>query len=329
MKSMRWIFTEAILSITSITVGWLIPDGLNRVALLLGQPHPAPSATERLLSTMVVFLFTSTLQLILFVRSEVRNLREAVPDIVGTALADQTGAALDSSLLRIMLEGVNTNSSTLAQTRLISRSIANILGRAHAYLRDAEAVVIERAISNLSHEVELLSHDGLQVDIRDHIEISRRLSANSNTYLQIQRKTFLVPQEWTREWMDFASRLPASGTKCQYIVLVDESTLVSDRLKLESMNRFLSKAGWNFSYCALQDILDSLGGILPTEWNVEVIDGKVVKLQELATSRYQGGIKLRLLLFTLSQRNDLGNFASVVVRYSKKFSPDLFTAKGH
>jgi hypothetical protein len=327
VKSLRWIAIEALLAATSIVFGWVIPDGLNRLAHVLGQPSATVDSTERLLSSMVVFLFTVSLQLMLFVRSEIRALQEQVPRSIDNALAQQTGPALDNSLLRVILDGIDSNPSGLRHTQALLRSIARVLARAHSYLRDAEAVIIERAVANAGREIELLSHEGLEVDIRDHIEVSRRLAEDAKSYLQIQRKVFLVPQDWTGEWMRFVASLPPRGTKCEYIVLRDVASMAHERKKLESMNDYLTKVGWNFYYCDLQDVLDSFGGILPTDWNLEIIDNKIAKLQDMRADKYQGGIKLRMLLYPLAERTDLQNFVHVVSQSAHRFPGKLFPSK--
>jgi hypothetical protein len=195
-----------------------------------------------------------------------------------------------------------------------------MLSPARGYVREAYLVFVERALATVSRDLLRLSGAGLEVDIADHIEITRRLAAGSGNFTQIQRRAFLVPDEWTQDWMRLVSTLPSTGTRCAYVVLMDRAEAASQMDKLDSMDRFLTKAGWSFEYCDLRDVLDSLGGVLPTEWNLDVFEGKVAKLQESPAGRYQGGVRLRMTMFDLQQEPDLRRFVDSVGTFARPHS---------
>jgi hypothetical protein len=316
MRGARWIIAEAVLAVIAVGAGWIIPDGLNFLAARLGQQTLTVTATERLLAAMVVFMFTVSLQLVIAVRSETKSLRDDLPIAVERVLLAKTATAVDDTLLRLMIDGLDASPMSLVHTRRLIRSMVATLARANIHLRDAHAIVLERAVSDASRKVEHLTSDGLEADIADHLEVTRRIADGASTYLQIQRRAFLVPDEWTQEWIRFTKQLAASGTNCEYIVVLDKASAVADIRKLESMDRLLTDHGWTFRVCDLRDVLDSFGGVLPTEWNLEVINNEVVKLHEIP-GRYQGGIMPRMLLFDLAQKSDLRRYIKSVRDYAQ------------
>jgi hypothetical protein len=113
--------------------------------------------------------------------------------------------------------------------------------------------------------------------------------------------------------------MPSTGTSCEYVVLMPRQEIDAQFAKLDSMERFLTKASWSFKVCDLEDVLDSLGGVLPTDWNLDVFEEKVVKLQELPAGRYQGGVTLRMRLFELHQQPDLRRFVGSVAALAKPY----------
>ena len=90
------------------------------------------------------------------------------------------------------------------------------------------------------------------------------------------------------------------------------------------MGKYLSAHHWEFLYCDLQDVLDSFGGVLPTNWNLEVFDNLLVKVQETPAGYYQGGIKLKVALHGLDERPELLRMNAAVSRHAKRYSPGLF-----
>ncbi|WP_336215018.1 hypothetical protein [Nonomuraea sp. LPB2021202275-12-8] len=326
MKGGRWVATEAVIAASSMSIGWLIPDGLSLAAQLLGQPPLVVTPVVRLLSAMVTFMFAVSLQLMLFMRSQIRALQAGIPETVATALGQATGPALDSSLLRVLLDNLNGSQASLPGTYALLRSVTGVLTRGHVHLRDAYAMVIERALTGAEREIEKLESGGLEADILDHLEVTQRLCEGAQTYLQIQRRAFMVPEEWTQEWMRFLTSLPARGATCEYIVLLDRTTLIQERARLESMNRYLTRSGWSFKYCDLRDVSDSFGGVLPTEWNTEVIDERVIKLHEMPRGQYHGGARLRMLVYVFGQKADMQRYIQCVRRSARRFTPALFTS---
>jgi hypothetical protein len=316
MKSIRWFVMETLIAVTSAVLGWLLPDGLNRLAVILQQPPLTVTPIDRLLSAMVVFVFATSLQLIITTREGMRAMQHELPVSIQKVL--------DSSVLRLFLDNIAQSPHGVVSMERIATAAVSPLAQGHIGLLDARAVIVERALTNATQDIRLLGGAGLEVDIFDNNEITLRLASDCHSYRQIQRKAYQVPGEWTQTWMRFVAELGAKAVSCEYIVLMDRASFVSDRKKLDSMNQYLSEHHWDFYYCDLQDVLDSFGGVLPTEWNLEVFDLRIVKLQETLAGFYHGGVRLRVALYGLDERAELRRLDAAVTRNAKKYSPKLF-----
>jgi hypothetical protein len=279
-----------------------------------------------MLSAMVIFVFTASLQLLLFVRTEIQNLKAEIPVVIDRVLTEKTGPALDYSLLRILLNSLDNDSRSLPQIQALLRALSVALSNSHPDLRGAHSLVLERAVVAASLQAEKLGTDGLEADILDHLEVTRRLSEDAKAYVQIQRRAFRVPGEWTQEWMRLARQLSDKNIPCTYILLMQRSDLTRERDRVESMSRFLSRLGWHFDFCDLGDVLDAFGGKLPTECNIEIIDNRIVKLHEIPTGRYQGGVQLKMFLFPLDRRTPLGRYVTYICDSAHKVTSASFAA---
>jgi hypothetical protein len=120
--------------------------------------------------------------------------------------------------------------------------------------------------------------------------------------------------------MQLIDQLPARGVKCEYVVLMDHPTMRAERERLRSMEQFLTPRGWSFKYCDLQDVLDSFGGALPTSWNLDVFDNKIVKLQETPAGRYHGGVRLKMAIFDLAHGAELRRLVTWVARIAQPYA---------
>jgi hypothetical protein len=266
-----------------------------------------------------VFLFVTTLQLIIAVRDGARNLQQELPSNVEKVL--------DSSVLQLFLNNVAKHPQGVMSMERIMKAALSPLTYGNLGLFDARAVVVERALVNATQDVRLLSGAGLEVDIFDNNEITMRLAADCHSYRQIQRKAYQVPGEWTQTWMRFVAELGAKAISCQYIVLMERDTFVNERKRLDSMDKYLTKHHWDFYYCDLQDVLDSFGGVLPTEGNLEVFDLRILKLQETPSGSYHGGVRLIVSLQGLDEREELRRLNADVTKHAKRYSPALFGSR--
>jgi hypothetical protein len=321
MRIGRWLLIEAAVAMCAAVVGWLLPDGLNLLSRAFGQPPLAVSPIERLLAALVTFMFATSLQVTLRIGTEIRKAQETFPATIETAIMSKAGQVVDASVARILLGMAVADPATLLRIGGLLRSAVEPVAHAHSYLQDAYAVIIERALANASHEMQKVTGGGLEVDIADHVEITHRLAERYGAYVHIQRRAFLVPAEWTKQWMQMIDNLPKRAIKCEYVVLLDRRTLVEERVRLQSMHLFLKARDWSFRYCDLQDVLDSFGGKLPTTWNLDVFGDEVVKLQETPAGRYHGGVRLRMAIFDLSHGAELRRMVTCVARFAQPYPP--------
>jgi len=79
------------------------------------------------------------------------------------------------------------------------------------------------------------------------------------------------------------------------------------------MRTYLEERGWTLRTCDSHDVQESLGGVLPTEANVDVFDRRVAKLQQPPHGGYRGGIKLRLTIVDLDSSQELRRFVDRVL----------------
>jgi hypothetical protein len=319
MKSIRWFAIEALIAIGAALIGWFLPDGLNQLAHLLHQSPFSVSPIDRFLSALVVFLFSTSVELIIAVREAARSIQDTLP----TRVQD----VLDSSVLKLFLENIAHNPQSATSIQRVANAAISPLTQGSIQVFEPRAVIIERALANAAQDIRLLSSSGLEVDIYDNNEITLRLANSSHFYRQIQRKAYQVPEEWTQTWMRFVDELGVKGITCEYIVLMERKSLIADRKKLDSMAKYLSAHRWEFLYCNLQDVLDSFGGALPTNWNLEVFDQKLVKIQETPAGYYHGGIRLKVALHSMDERPELWRLNTVVSKHAKRYSPGLFRAE--
>jgi hypothetical protein len=316
MKSARWFVIEIVVAIMSSILGWLLPDGLNYVAHILQQKSLAVTPVERFLSALVIFLFVTTIQLIITTRETANSILEELPMNIQKLL--------DKSVLSIFLDRIAQSPQGIESMERIVAAAMSPLSYGNIALIDARAVIIERALASATQDIQLISNTGLDVDIFDNNEITMRLASRCYSYKQIQRKAYQVPGEWTQTWMRFVAELGAKQVSCEYVVLIDRQTAVDNRKKLDSMQKYLCAHNWTFYYCDLKDVLDSLGGVLPTDWNLEVFDRQIIKIQETPAGFYHGGIRLKVALYGLDERAEMRRMAEAVAKHSRKYPAGLF-----
>ncbi len=321
MNAARWIGRSAFLFALSFAVGWFIPDGLGRLGSMFGGSDLSITSTDRLLSFFVVFMFLTAVDLMIWLRGEIRALRESIPLAVRRVLLADTSTALDGSLLQVMFDGFRANPANHSHMVTLLRSFFVVMARVPSNLLAGYSVILERSIQTLDKSLHQLAGEGLVGDIRDTVEITKRLAERSQSYLQIQRRAFRVPEEWTKEWMQLVEALGKQSIACEYIVLLPRDRLDVDLAKLESMDAYLTGHNWRFRYCEVEAVLNSLGGALPTDRVVEVFDNRIAKLQELPDGRYRGGIKLKMTVIDLEQRGDVRHFVTCILNSATRLPP--------
>ena len=297
-----------------------MPDGVNSISQLFGQDIYPVTPLIRLFSFMFTFLFTVGIEMIIWLRIEIQTFKKEIPYLLTDKLLITTKQVVENSLLKMILKFLKDRPENVSTIYGIVEEFTEPISNLPSDLLDAYSVVIEAFVRRFNEDIKNLGQDGCNVNLREHLETTKWLAAKSRTYLQIQRKAFLVPDEWTNQWCQFLNWLQKRKIDCEYIVVMDRQSLINERNKLESMNLYLSQRGFIFKCCVLEDVQDSLGGTLPTDENIEVFDNKIVKLQAIPTGGYKGGVTIKMTLFDISQRDKIRRLVDCVNHFSENFS---------
>ena len=318
MSPLRWLLVSVLLFCLSAILSLFLPNGFNWLMGLFGEQPVTITPLIRLYWFLCIFLFLRGVEMTFWARSEFTRLFTKFSTSFDDSIAKKLDQLLNRSLLRFFWPSVANDSD---QFLLLSRrfhTVLSPLASVDPSLLPAYAVLIERQLQEFENEVSRISTVGCRADIATHIAISRRLTAGASAYLQIQRRAFLAPDEWTQEWCDFVTDLSRQRMAREYIVLADRALLTSECARLQSMATFLRARHFVFSFCDAKHIEDSLGGSLPTDDVIEVFDMNIVKLATLPEGKYRGGINLNLILTRLAQREGLRRMVDCVVRSAKR-----------
>jgi hypothetical protein len=320
MKSSSWIISSIFVFVISTFVSWFIPEGLNLMSQSLKQGTYEITPFVRYTSFLVGFLFTVGIEMLIWLRREVREAKKEILKSVTGVISADVQREVSSSILTLIIRSLRSNPESAFLIQKSVNDFAEPFSRISPNLLHANSVVIEGCIKRFNDDIRNLNSDGCVVSLREHLETTKLLLSTSRSYLQIQRKAFLVPDEWTSQWCQLLDWQKDSECKKEYVVLMDKDSLEKERVKIESMKNYLQQRGFTFKCCDLKDVLDSLGGSLPTNDNLEIFDEEIVKLQDLPTGDYRGGIKLRMTLFNVSERDNIRRLIYYVKNFSKPFA---------
>jgi hypothetical protein len=292
----------------------LISGGVTELVAIYIDVFLSPVNAKRLIETLT-FLFSLQFTLILGVSFQWFMERHEIVQKFSTTVRDLIEANLSQALEKSTLSFFIREKNGSEVSRVFSRVAQNILERLRERsptILDAASILFESQVSlSLKHLDDLLSA-GTPVDILDHLKTTRYLCTKYTSYLQIQRRAFFAPDEWTKEWCGFVDGLAKSPISKKYVVVLPANEIETDAAKLRSMEKYLSSRGFQFGVCDLKEIADSIAGTIPTEAVVEVFGGDLFKLAELPHGKYQGGIHLRVCMFEGHRRPDILSFARSV-----------------
>lgn len=297
-----------------------MPDGINSISQLFGQDIYPVTPLIRLFTFMFAFLFMIGIEMIIWIRVEIETFKKEIPCLLTDKLMVSTKEAVENSLIQLILKSLKDKPDNINTINKILEEFTEPISKLSSDILDAYSIIIESFVNRFNEDIKNLGQDGCHVNLREHLETTKWLTAKSRNYLQIQRKAFLVPDEWTNQWCQFLNLLQKRKIYCEYIVLMDRQSLINEKNKLESMNIYLSQRGFIFKVCVLEDVQDSLGGTLPTEENIEVFDKKIVKLQAIPSGGYKGGVTIKMTLFEISKRDKIRRFVDCVSHFSENFS---------
>jgi hypothetical protein len=312
MRNSAWILSSIIIFIISTFVSWFIPEGLNLLSQSLRQKTYEITPFVRYSSIIVGFLFTVGIELLVWLKQEVKATKKEIIKSVTETISNDIQREVSASTLSLILKSLRNSPESAFLIQKSVKDFAEPFTRISPDILYANSVVVECYIKKFNEDIKNLNSDGCSVSLREHLETTKLLLSTSKSYLQIQRKAFDAPNEWTNQWCQLVDDFKDSKCKKEYVVLMDEQSLVNERAKIESMKKYLEQRGFSFKCCFLKDVLDSLGGNLPTESNLEVFDEKIVKL-------HQGGIRLKMTLFDIAERDSVHRLINYVNNFSKPF----------
>lgn len=319
MRNSAWILSSIIIFIISTFVSWFIPEGLNLLSQSLRQETYEITPFVRYSSIIVGFLFTVGIEMLVWLKQEVKATKKEIIKSVTETISNDIQREVSASTLSLILKSLRNSPESAFLIQKSVKDFAEPFTRISPDILYANSVVVECYIKKFNEDIKNLNSDGCSVSLREHLETTKLLLSTSKSYLQIQRKAFDAPNEWTNQWCQLVDDFKDSKCKKEYVVLMDQQSLVNERAKIESMKKYLEQRGFSFKCCFLKDVLDSLGGNLPTESNLEVFDEKIVKLQDLPSGNYQGGIRLKMTLFDIAERDSVHRLINYVNNFSKPF----------
>jgi hypothetical protein len=316
-EARRWILWFAIAFLISLALGWLLPNGLNALARLLDQPEVPLTPLVRFFCLAMTFFASASIELLIWMRQRSAETLSALNRAVESGLEAGVSDAVSNVVLRAILPSTSTTPEGVEDNARLLSAYTNLLATVPPRLLGGYSVLIESGVAKVDHDLRAVASTGLEVNIQRHVEITRRFTARAHSFLQINRKAFDVPEQWTQEWLDLVEELGSRDLKSEYIVLMTSDKLDESKSQLNRMGLYLEARDWTFRCCSLEKVRDALGGVIPTEANLDIYDGEVAKLQAPPQGEYVGGIKLNLRLLELQRNPEFSYFIDVVRQYAR------------
>jgi hypothetical protein len=311
-----WIFATAVVAAVTTLGGWYIIDGLNVIADLLGKPKAPVNAETRAYSSIALFLAGVALEVVVWSRGKIDESVAETMQRVQASLDDGVHRAVEDAVLQSLLP---TGPEVDRGSRFIglSKTFVALVADVPASLLPGYSVILEAKLAELSVTLRDFERSGAQVNVFGHLEMTRRFSETASSFLQINRRAFHAPSEWTQEWCSFVAEMGRRDVMSEYIVLMSQADLIKHAPQIKSMDSYLRARRWTMGVCMVEDVMDALGGHLTTPSNVDVYDARVAKLQTPPNDgRYQGGIDLDLRLVELSRDQELASFVRTVTQFA-------------
>lgn len=315
----RWLTRALVAFLASLVLGWFLPNGLNQLAHLTGQKEVPTTPLVHFFSFAMAFFLTLGIELLLWTRRQTSATIQGVGEAVESGLAAGVSGAIRQAVVQSILPHRDGTAAQASRNAQLLSAYADVLSTIPPPMLDGYSVLVEGGLGRMESDLRAVAGVGLEVDIQRHVEITRRLTSDARSFLQINRKTFKVPDEWTQEWLDLVDELGARASLSkQYIVLMGEADLDDRRHEIAEMAAYLEERGWQMSACSLEKVRDGLGSSVPTPANLDIYDGRFAKLQSPPQGRYRGGIRLEMTLVELERRPELRRFVNAVVQYAQR-----------
>jgi hypothetical protein len=323
----KWIVAFLATFIVATIGGWFLPDGLNDITRAFGQPTVAVTPLTRFFSLALLFAILAALDLLLWLRNTSRKAMRDVDATVRASLAQHTAELTESALLRsIVPYGAQTPDDAAESARLI-KAFGVLLSSIPPQLLAGHSVLVRAGLARIGAELHAVARTGINVDIEQHLQITRRFVQANGSFTQINRKAYLVPDEWTQEWLHLVDEFGKRSPPPEYIVLMRDGELRDAADKIRSTATYLHDRGWSFRCCDLGQVEDSLGDAAP-DYNVDVYGEIAAKLHPSPPGRYRGSVTFDLKLIDLAGETDLVRFIAAVRRFARAPTNDWPTG-GH
>jgi hypothetical protein len=316
-EARRWILWLGAAFLLALALGWLLPNGLNVLARLFGQPEVPETALVHFFCFAMAFFASASVELLIWMRQRTTQALEDLDEVVRSGLEAGVPDAVSNAVLRTVLPNTSGSREGAEDNARLLFAYANLLATVPPRLLSGYSVLIEDGVAQVEHDLRSVASTGLEVNIQRHVEITRRLTARAHAFVQINRKAFDVPRQWTQEWLDLVEELGARDLNSEYIVLMTSEALAEADLQLRSMAKYLESRNWNFRCCAVEKVRDALGGLIPTEANLDIYDAEIAKLQSPPKGEYVGGVKLNLQLLELQRHPEVAHYIDVVRQYAR------------
>lgn len=313
----RWIVVVSIAFLLSLASGWFLPDGLNKLAKSLGQPTVPATALTRFFCFALLFVITAATELLLWTRQQTSETLRNVTETVERQLQASAAVATEGAVLRTVLPALDATPEEASCSAALVKTFGSVLASIPRGLLIGYSVLIENGLANVDDDIHAVGAGGLRVNIRQHVEITRRLAHQASSFTQINRKAFDVPRQWTQEWLDLVDELGARTLSTEYIVLMPAAQLQAKRQEIARMRAYLEARSWTLRCCEVERIEDALGGALPTQANLDVYDGDIAKLQTPPSGEYRGGIELSMQLVELRRQPAIRSFVTAVQQFGQ------------
>jgi len=316
-EARRWMLWLGVAFLLALAFGWLLPSGLNAVAGGLGQPEVPETALVHFFCFAMAFFASGSVELLIWMRQRTTQALDDLDEVVRSGLEAGVPDAVSNAVLRTVLPNTSGSREGAEDNARLLFAYTNLLATVPPRLLSGYSVLVEDGVAQVEQDLRSVASTGLEVNIQRHVEITRRLTVRAHAFLQINRKAFDVPRQWTQEWLDLVDELGARDLNSEYIVLMSSEGLAGADLQLRSMADYLEARNWNFRCCAVEKVRDALGGLIPTEANLDIYDGEIAKLQSPPEGEYVGGVKLNLQLLELQRHPEIAHFIDVVRQHAR------------
>jgi hypothetical protein len=319
----KWLGGFSLTFLVSVVGGWFLPDGLNELAVALGEEPLPTTPLVRFFSIALLFVLLAALELILWAREQTLLTNEQIDSALRSGLSSYGADLAENAVLQSLLPYRATSVDQAAYGARAVKLLGDVLVDVPPELLPGYSVVLEDRMSGVGDEVRALGSGRVSVNIAQHLQMNRRLAHSEKSYTHINRRVFNAPADWTEDWRNMVQEFGAAAFKPEYIVVLPQSELELATDKIRSMLRYLNDSAWEFRCCALEEVHDTVGKENDIDANVDVFSGRAAKLHWTPDAGYRHAATIDIRLVKLSTDQSVGNYVDTVRRFA--WIPELTT----